>query len=151
MHFQLLHIHLSNPSTSSASQLTSNTKASFFPWDRSISETSSELSEWERKRRDLWRGSGIGEPMISSTTSYRMGGERFSCVFERGTGGSNKIKYKSFEIHLMYICTYRRVDFMQFFVFSNGVIDFLLHIGEMLFVCDVTGSFSRNMDSSRTG
>lgn len=40
---------------------------------------------------------------------------------------------------------------MQFFVFSNGVIDFLLHIGEMLFVCDVTGSFSRNMDSSRTG
>lgn len=49
------------------------------------------------------------------------------------------------------MCTYRWVDFIQFFIFSDGVIDFLLHIGDVLFVCDVTGSFSQYLDSSWTG
>lgn len=48
---------------------TSRTKASFFPWERSSSDTSSELSEWERKSLDRCLGSGMGEPMYSSVKS----------------------------------------------------------------------------------
>lgn len=50
---------------------TSRTKASFFPWDRSSSDSSSELSEWERKSLDRCLGSGIGEPTTSSVSSCR--------------------------------------------------------------------------------
>lgn len=50
---------------------TSRTNASFLPCDRSSSDTSSELSECERKSRDLCLGSGIGEPTPSSVSSCK--------------------------------------------------------------------------------
>lgn len=50
---------------------TSRTKASFLPWERSSSDSSSELSEWERNSLDLCLCSGIGEPTASSVSSYK--------------------------------------------------------------------------------
>ncbi len=55
---------------------TSRTKASFLPWERSSSEISSELSEWERKSLDRCLGSGIGEPTTSSVSSCKRKGTR---------------------------------------------------------------------------
>ena len=55
---------------------TSRTKASFLPWERSSSDTSSELSEWERKSLDLCLGSGIGDPTTSSVSSCKQRGTK---------------------------------------------------------------------------
>lgn len=48
---------------------TSKTKASFFPCERSNSVTSSELSDWDLKSLVRCRGSGMGDPIISSDIS----------------------------------------------------------------------------------
>lgn len=64
---------------------TSRTKASFLPWERSSSDTSSELSEWERKSLDRCLGSGIGEPTYSSASSYKkkkFSSEQIGCQSE---------------------------------------------------------------------
>lgn len=60
--------------------ITSKTKASFFPCERSNSVTSSELSDCDLKSLERCLGSGMGDPIISSHTSWKRRNSRHSIL-----------------------------------------------------------------------
>lgn len=52
---------------------------------------------------------------------------------------------------ISYVATHLGVDLVEVLVFGDGVIDLLLHVGDMLLVGDVAGRLSRDLDAPRSG
>lgn len=46
--------------------------------------------------------------------------------------------------------TYRRIDFIQFFVLGDRVVDSLLHVGDVLLIGAVIGGLPSDLDPTRS-